>query len=93
MVLCVDEKSQIQALERSQPGASPLGYVENVTHDYKRHGTPALDLATGEVMTQCKPRHRHLEFLQFLRHIEANVPADLDIHPVVDNYATHTHAK
>ena len=65
--------------------------------EYKRHGTTtlfaALDIATGEVMTQCKPRHRHQEFLQFLRHIEANVPADLDIHLVVDNYATHKHAK
>ena len=98
MVLCVDEKSQIQALERSQPMLPlGLGYVEGVTHDYKRHGTTtlfaALDLATGAVMTQCKSRHRHQEFLQFLRHIEANVPADLDIHLVVDNYATHKHAK
>ncbi len=98
MVLCVDEKSQIQALERSQPMLPlGLGYVEGVTHDYKRHGTTtlfaALDIATGAVMTQCKSRHRHQEFLQFLRHIEANVPADLDIHLVVDNYATHKHAK
>ena len=98
LVLCVDEKSQIQALERSQPMLPlGLGYVEGITHDYKRHGTTtlfaALDIATGEVMTQCKPRHRHQEFLQFLRHIEANVPADLDIHLVVDNYATHKHAK
>ena len=71
LVLCVDEKSQIQALERSQPLLPlGLGYVEGVTHDYKRHGTTtlfaALDIATGEVMTQCKPRHRHQEFLQFL---------------------------
>ena len=98
MVLCVDEKSQIQALERSQPLLPlGLGYVEGVTHDYKRHGTTtlfaALDIATGEVMTQCKPRHRHQEFLQFLRHIEANVPADLDIHLVLDNYATHKQAR
>ena len=98
MVLCVDEKSQIQALERSQPLLPlGLGYVEGVTHDYKRHGTTtlfaALDIATGEVMTQCKPRHRHQEFLQFLRHIEANVPVDLDIHLVIDNYATHKHAR
>ncbi len=90
MVLRVDEKSQIQALERSQPMLPlGLGYVEGVTHDYKRHGTTtlfaALDIATGAVMTQCKSRHRHQEFLQFLRHIEANVPADLDIHLVVDN--------
>ena len=98
MVLCVDEKSQIQALERSQPMLPlGLGYVEGITHDYKRHGTTtllaALDVASGEVMTQCKSRHRHQEFLQFLRHIEANVPEDLDIHLVVDNYATHKHAK
>ncbi len=98
MVLCVDEKSQIQALERTQPMLPlGLGYVEGVTHDYKRHGTTtlfaALDVATGEVMTQCKSRHRHQEFLQFLRHVETNVPEDLDIHLVVDNYATHKHAK
>ena len=97
MVLCVDEKSQIQALERTQPMLPlGLGYVEGVTHDYKRHGTTtlfaALDVATGEVMTR-KSRHRHQEFLQFLRHIETNVPEDLDIHLVVDNYATHKHAK
>ena len=94
MVLCVDEKSQIQALERSQPLLPlGLGYVEGVTHDYKRHGTTtlfaALDIATGKVITQCKSRHRHQEYLQFLRHIEDNVPRDLDIHLIVDNYATH----
>jgi len=98
VVLCVDEKSQIQALERSQPMLPlGLGYVEGVTHDYKRHGTTtlfaALDIATGEVLTQCKPRHRHQEFLQFLRHIDANVPADLDVHVVADNYSTHKHPK
>ena len=98
MVLCVDEKSQIQALERTQPLLPlGLGYVEGVTHDYKRHGTTtlfaALDIKTGEVLTQCKSRHRHQEFLQFLRHIEAQVPPDLDIHLVVDNYSTHKHAK
>lgn len=98
MVLCVDEKSQIQALDRTQPVLPMgLGYVEGVTHQYVRHGTltlfAALDLATGEVITQCKKRHRHQEFLQFLKHIEANVPEQLDIHLVVDNYATHKHAK
>ena len=98
LVLCVDEKSQIQALERSQPLLPlGLGYVEGVTHDYKRHGTTtlfaALDTATGEVLTQCKPRHRHQEFLQFLHHIEDNVPHDLDVHLIVDNYSTHKHAK
>ena len=98
MVICVDEKSQIQALDRTQPVLPMgLGYVEGITRQYVRHGTltlfAALDLATGEVIAQCKKRHRHQEFLQFLRHIEANVPKKLDIHLVVDNYATHKHAK
>jgi len=98
MVLCVDEKSQIQALNRTQPILPlGLGYVEGVTHDYIRHGTTtlfaALDIASGEVLTQCKSRHRHQEFLTFLRHIDANVPEDLDIHLVIDNYSTHKHAK
>jgi len=98
MVLCVDEKSQIQALDRTQPLLPlGLGYVEGVTHDYIRHGTTtlfaALDVASGNVLTQCKARHRHQEFLTFLRHIDANVPEGLDIHLVVDNYATHKHAK
>jgi putative transposase len=98
MVLCVDEKSQIQALDRTQPVLPMgLGYLEGITHQYKRHGTltlfAALDLATGEVITQCKKRHRHQEFLKFLNHIDANVPAKLDIHLVVDNYATHKHKK
>lgn len=98
LVLCVDEKTQIQALERSQPILPlGLGYIEGVTHDYFRHGTTtlfaALDIATGTVISQCKPRHRHQEFLAFLRHIEANVPTALDVHVVMDNYATHKHAK
>lgn len=98
VVLCVDEKTQIQALERTQPLLPlGLGYVEGVTHDYIRHGTTtlfaALDVATGEVLAQCKRRHRHQEFLAFLRHIDANVPDGLDIHLVVDNYCTHKHAK
>ena len=98
MVLCVDEKSSIQALDRMQPILPMgLGYVEGVTHHYIRNGTTtlfaALDVATGKVMTQCKSRHRHQEFLQFLRHIEANVPKGLDIHLVVDNYSTHKHKK
>jgi len=98
MVLCVDEKSQTQALERTQPLLPlGLGYVEGVTHDYIRHGTTtlfaALDVASGEVIAQCKSRHRHQEFLAFLKHIDANVPPDLDIHLVVDNYTTHKHAK
>lgn len=98
LVLCVDEKTQIQALDRTQPLLPMgLGYVEGVTHDYIRHGTTtlfaALNVATGEVITQCKPRHRHQEFLSFLRKIEASVPADLDIHLIIDNYCTHKHAK
>ena len=98
MVLCVDEKSQIQALERTQPVLPMgLGYVEGITHQYKRHGTltlfAALDLATGQVITQCKKRHRHQEFLAFLKHVDANVPEELDIHLVVDNYASHKHEK
>lgn len=98
VVLCVDEKSQCQALERTQPILPMgLGYLEGYTHDYVRHGTTnlfaALDIANGQVLTQCRPRHRHQEFLQFLRHIDANVPADLDVHLVMDNYATHNHEK
>jgi transposase len=98
VVLCVDEKSQVQALDRTQPVLPMgLGYVEGVTHDYVRHGTTtlfaALDIASGEVISQCKKRHRHQEFLAFLRHIDANVPDNLDVHLIVDNYATHKHAK
>ena len=98
VVLCVDEKSQTQALQRSQPVLPMgLGYVEGVTHDYGRHGTTtlfaALEVATGTVITDCKTRHRHQEFLGFLRRIDANVPADLDVHLIVDNYVTHKHAR
>jgi len=98
LVICVDEKSQCQALERSQP-ALPLGfgYAEGYTHDYIRHGTltlfAALDVATGGVLAQSKKRHRHQELLQFLRHIDANVPSEFDVHVIMDNYATHKHAK
>lgn len=98
IVLGVDEKSQIQALDRTQPILPlGLGYVEGVTHDYIRHGTTtlfaALNIASGQVFAQCKRRHRHQEFLQFLRHIEASVPHELEVHLIVDNYATHKHAK
>jgi putative transposase len=98
VVLCVDEKSQIQALERTQPMLPMgLGYVEGVTHDYRRHGTTtlfaALDTAQGKVLTQCRPRHRHQEYLGFLREIEKNVPETLDVHIIVDNYATHKHPR
>ena len=98
LVLCVDEKSQSQALARTQPLLPlGLGYVEGVTYGYLRHGTTtlftALDVATGRVLAQCRPRHHHQEFLGFLQHIDANVPLDLNIHLVVDNYATHKHAR
>jgi putative transposase len=98
LVLCVDEKSQIQALNRTQPVLPMgLGYVEGITHDYVRHGTTtlfaALDIATGAVFTECKPRHRHQEFLAFLRRLEEAIPANLDVHLIVDNYATHKHPK
>jgi transposase len=94
LVLCVDEKSQIQALDRTQP-VLPMrpGQVERRSHDYTRHGTlslfAALDAATGKVIAKCFPRHRASEFLRFLREIESNVPDDLDVHLVMDNYATH----
>ena len=98
LVLGVEEKSQVQALERTQ-ALLPMGfgYVEGVTHDSKRHGTTtlfaALDLLTGQGLAQCKPRQRHQQFLGFLRTIEAAVPADLDVHLIVDNYSTHQHPK
>ena len=94
LVLCVDEKSQIQALDRSAP-ILPLapGVPERRTHDYRRHGTTslfaALDVATGKVIGECHRRHRSQEFLHFLRTIDANVPTDLDIHLILDNYGTH----
>jgi transposase len=94
VVLCVDEKSQIQALDRTQP-LLPLsfGVAERRTHDYLRHGTTtlfaALELATGKVIGELHRRHRGSEFLRFLRTIEASVPAELDIHLVMDNYGTH----
>ena len=98
LVLCVDEKSQVQALERTQPVLPMgLGYLEGVTHDYYRHGTTtlfaALDTLDGKVITLCKPRHRHQEFLAFLNHLHRSVPAGLDIHLVADNYGTHKHPK
>ena len=94
VVLCVDEKSQIQALDRTQP-LLPLsfGVAERRSHDYVRHGTTtlfaALDLATGKVMGELHRRHRSIEFLKFLRTIDQNVPATLDVHLVMDNYGTH----
>lgn len=94
LVLCVDEKSQVQALDRSQP-VLPMrpGQAERHTHDYYRHGTTslfaALDVATGKVLGRCHAQHRQQEFVRFLDHIEANVPRDLEIHLILDNYATH----
>jgi transposase len=94
VVLCVDEKSQIQALDRTQP-LLPLrpGLAERRTHDYKRHGTTslfaALNVATGEVLGQCHRRHRAVEFRKFLRAIDRAVPDDREVHVVLDNYGTH----
>jgi transposase len=94
LVLCVDEKSQIQALDRTQP-LLPMrpGQPERRSHDYKRHGTlslfAALDVATGKVIGRCFKRHRSREFLAFLRTVDAEVPPGLDVHLVMDNYATH----
>ena len=98
LVLCVDEKSQVQALERTQPVLPMgLGYVEGVTHDYYRHGTTtlfaALNVLDGSVISQCRPRHRHQEFLGFLNHLDHQVPAELAVHLIADNYATHKHPK
>ena len=94
LVLCVDEKSQIQALDREQPVLPMLpGIPERRTHTYIRHGTTslfaALDVATGFVIGKCYKRHRAKEFLDFLKEIDARVPEDLDVHIVMDNYATH----
>ena len=94
VVLCVDEKSQIQALQRSQP-LLPMrpGQVERRTHDYMRHGTTplfaALEVATGNVLAKCYRRHRSVEFRDFLDQIDAAVPKDQEVHIVLDNYATH----
>ena len=94
LVLCVDEKAQIQALDRSQP-LLPLrpGQVEQRTHDYRRHGTTslfaALEVKSGKVLGECHRRHRSIEFRKFLDTIETAVPADLDVHLILDNYGTH----
>src|SRR5437588_12138066 len=98
LVFCVDEKSQIQALDRTQPGL-PMkkGRAGTMTHDYKRNGTTtlfvALNIATGQVIGQCMKRHRHQEWLKFLRTIDRDTPQGLDLHLIADNYATHKHAK
>ncbi|MHB8468202.1 MAG: IS630 family transposase [Gaiellaceae bacterium] len=96
IVLCMDEKSQIQALDRTQ-ASLPIkkGRAGTMTHDYKRNGTTtlfaALDVLTGSVIGQCLPRHRHSEFLKFLRTIDREVPKGLQVHLILDNYSTHTH--
>ena len=96
LVLSCDEKSQIQALNRTQPGSlMKAGRAGTVTHDYKRHGTTtlfaALNTLDGSVISMCQPRHRHAEWLKFLRLIDRKTPKGLTLHLVVDNYATHSH--
>jgi transposase len=96
IVLCLDEKSSVQALDRTQPSLPMTkGRAATMTHDYKRNGTTtlfaALDVLTGKVIGQCLPRHRHEEFLKFLRRIERQVPNGLQVHLICDNYATHKH--
>lgn len=98
LVLCVDEKSQIQALERSQP-MFPMrpGIPAKQTHDYERHGTTtlfaALSMLDGKVIGDCMPRHRHQEFIRFLKRIDGETPHELDLHLIVDNYSTHKHPR
>ena len=96
VVLCVDEKSQVQALDRTQPGL-PMkkGRCGTMTHDYKRNGTTclfaALNVLEGKVIGSCYPRHRNIEFRKFLRQIDRETPKDLAIHMILDNYGTHNH--
>ena len=98
LVLSVDEKSQIQALDRTQPGL-PMkrGRCGTMTHDYKRHGTTtlfaALDVLEGRVIGRCMARHRHQEFIRFLDKINRETTADRELHLIIDNYATHKHPK
>ena len=98
LVLCCDEKSQVQALDRTQPGL-PLkkGRAATMTHDYKRHGTTtlfaALNTLDGSLIARCAPRHRHVEWLAFLRQIERETPQDKCLHLICDNYSTHKHPK
>jgi transposase len=98
LVLCADEKSQIQALDRTQPGL-PIkkGRCGTMTHDYKRNGTTtlfaAIELLSGTVIGECMSRHRHQEWIKFLRSIDRQTPANLELHLIVDNYATHKHPR
>jgi transposase len=96
IVLCLDEKSSVQALDRTQPSLPMVkGRAETMTHDYKRNGTTtlfaALDVLTGKVIGQCLPRHRHTEFLKFLRTVDRETPKGVQLHLICDNYATHKH--
>src|SRR5215204_3538849 len=96
IVLCADEKSSVQALDRTQASLPMVkGRGETMTHDYKRHGTTtlfaALNVLTGMIISQCMPRHRHQEWLKFLKTIDRQVPNDLQIHLILDNYTTHKH--
>lgn len=98
LVLCVDEKSQIQALDRSQPGLPmTIGHAGTITHDYKRHGTTtlfaALNILDGKVIGECMARHRQVEFLKFLRKIDNQTPKKLDLHLIIDNYGSHKTVK
>ena len=98
LVLSCDEKSQIQALDRTQKSLPMFpGRLKTMTHDYKRHGTTtlfaALELAEGRIIAECMPRHRHQEWIKFLKKIDAETPPDLDLHLIVDNYCTHKHSK
>ena len=98
VVLCCDEKSQCQALERTQPGL-PLGqgHIKTRTHDYYRHGTltlfAALNYLNGKIIAQRAPRHRHQEWLRFLKQIDQEMAGDFDMHLILDNYATHKHPR
>jgi transposase len=98
LLLCCDEKSQCQALERTQPGL-PLGieHVRTQTHDYKRHGTitllAALNYLDGKILSRTEKHHTHVEWLRFLKQIERETPQELELHLIVDNYATHKHQK
>jgi transposase len=96
VVLCCDEKTQCQALERTQPGLPlGIGHIRTRTHDYYRHGTiqllAALDYLTGKIISRTEPRHRHQEWLKFLKQIDQAYPPDLELHLILDNYATHKH--
>ena len=98
LVLCCDEKSQVQALERTQPGLPlGIGHIRTQSHDYIRHGTvtlfTALDYLQGSLISSIEPQHRHQEWLEFLKKINRETPKHLQLHLIVDNYATHKHAK